>query len=55
MAIGPVHEALAALELVDHHCHGVVTEELDRAAFESLLTEGDVWPGSGISDRKSVV
>lgn len=55
MATGPVHEALAALELVDHHCHGVVTEELDRAAFESLLTEGDVWPGSGISPFDSPV
>ncbi|MFI6461186.1 amidohydrolase family protein [Streptomyces sp. NPDC050528] len=55
MATGPVHEALAALELVDHHCHGVVTEDLDRAAFESLLTEGDVWPGSGISPLDSPV
>jgi predicted TIM-barrel fold metal-dependent hydrolase len=42
---GPVHEALAALELVDHHCHGVVTDPLDRAGFEALLTEGDRWPG----------
>ncbi|WHM29420.1 amidohydrolase family protein [Streptomyces sp. BPPL-273] len=42
---GPVHEALAALELVDHHCHGAVTGDLDRAGFESLLTEGDAWPG----------
>ena len=53
--MGPVQEALAALELVDHHCHGVVTEELDRTAFESLLTEGDVWPGSGISPFDSPV
>ena len=28
------------LPLIDHHCHGVVTRDLDRAAFESLLTEG---------------
>lgn len=55
MGAGAVHEALAALPLVDHHCHGVVTEELDRAAFESLLTEGDVWPGSGISPFDSPV
>ncbi|MFM1723073.1 amidohydrolase family protein [Rhodococcus sp. PAM 2766] len=27
------------LPLVDHHCHGVVRERLDRAAFESLLCE----------------
>ncbi|MGH3357340.1 MAG: amidohydrolase family protein [Nocardioidaceae bacterium] len=25
--------------LVDHHCHGVVTTDLDRAAFESLMNE----------------
>ncbi|CAM5555865.1 amidohydrolase family protein [Streptomyces aurantiogriseus] len=42
---GPVHEALAELELVDHHCHGVVAGPLDRAGFEALLTEGDRWPG----------
>jgi hypothetical protein len=27
--------------LVDHHCHGLVRRELDRAAFESLLNEGN--------------
>jgi predicted TIM-barrel fold metal-dependent hydrolase len=42
---GPVEEALAALPLVDHHCHGVVTGTPDRDRFESLLTEGDAWPG----------
>ena len=41
----PVHEALAAARLVDHHCHGVVTAGLDRAGFESLITEGAAWPG----------
>ncbi|MFK4144931.1 amidohydrolase family protein [Streptomyces sp. NPDC004065] len=46
---GPVRELLAGLPLVDHHCHGVVTAGLDRTGFESLLTEGEVWPGSGIS------
>ena len=45
MAGGPVHEALAELELVDHHCHGVVTGQLDRPGFEALLTEGERWPG----------
>ncbi|MEU6372879.1 amidohydrolase family protein [Streptomyces sp. NPDC046909] len=45
-----VHEALAALSLVDHHCHGVATTDLDRPAFESLLTEGDRWPGSSPFD-----
>jgi hypothetical protein len=27
--------------LVDHHCHGVVDTNLDRAAFEGLITESD--------------
>ncbi|MGF0175319.1 amidohydrolase family protein [Streptomyces sp. Marseille-Q5077] len=44
-ATGPVHEALAALPLVDHHCHGVVTSDLGRDGFESLLTEGEPWTG----------
>ena len=29
------------LPLVDHHCHGVVRRDLDRTAFEALLTEAD--------------
>ncbi|WP_217236483.1 amidohydrolase family protein [Streptomyces sp. AC555_RSS877] len=45
MGAGPVHETLATVRLVDHHCHGVVTTDLDRPGFESLLTEGGVWPG----------
>ncbi|MFF4799321.1 amidohydrolase family protein [Streptomyces sp. NPDC001351] len=42
---GPVQEALDALELVDHHCHGVVTADLPREGFEDLITEGAAWPG----------
>lgn len=44
-APGPVHEALAALPLVDHHCHGAVTADLTAGRFASLLTEGAAWPG----------
>ncbi|MFJ8791243.1 amidohydrolase family protein [Streptomyces sp. NPDC102462] len=44
-----VQEALAALPLVDHHCHGAVTAQLAPAEFASLLTEGEPRPGSGIS------
>ncbi|MFE9612462.1 amidohydrolase family protein [Streptomyces sp. NPDC006012] len=47
--MGAVRETLDALPLVDHHCHGAVTADLAPAAFESLLTEGETWPGSGIS------
>ncbi|MCH0565935.1 MULTISPECIES: amidohydrolase family protein [unclassified Streptomyces] len=46
---GAVHEELAALPLVDHHCHGVTTAALDRPGFEALLGEGGRWPGSGLS------
>ncbi|MFJ3715019.1 amidohydrolase family protein [Streptomyces sp. NPDC090057] len=54
-ASGPVHEALAALPLVDHHCHGAVTADLAPAGFESLLTEGDVWPGASAFDTPAGV
>ncbi|MEW2612210.1 amidohydrolase family protein [Streptomyces sp. NPDC047880] len=43
--MGAVREALDSLRLVDHHCHGTVTADLDRSTFESLLTEGEAWPG----------
>ncbi|MET9758962.1 amidohydrolase family protein [Streptomyces sp. NPDC006372] len=43
--MSPVREALDALGLVDHHCHGTVTADLGRETFEPLLTEGDAWPG----------
>jgi uncharacterized protein len=32
---------LDGIPLIDHHCHGVSTEPLDRAAFEDLITESD--------------
>jgi uncharacterized protein len=43
--MGAVREALDSLRLVDHHCHGTVAADLGRDAFESLLTEGEAWPG----------
>lgn len=38
------HEILpfvAELKLVDHHCHGVVTDDLGRIEFEQMLTEAE--------------
>lgn len=29
------------IPLIDHHCHGVMTGPLERAAFEDLITESD--------------
>ncbi len=43
--MGTVREALGSVRLVDHHCHGTVTADLGREAFESLITEGEAWPG----------
>jgi hypothetical protein len=43
--------SVANLLLVDHHCHGLVTTELDRTAFEEMLTEADtVSPGTTLFD-----
>ncbi|MDF3301810.1 amidohydrolase family protein [Streptomyces tropicalis] len=52
---GEMHEILAELPLVDHHCHAVTTDDPDRVGFEALLTEGTVWPDSGISPFDSPV
>jgi predicted TIM-barrel fold metal-dependent hydrolase len=32
-------QGLDDLRLIDHHCHGVVSSNLDRAAFEGLISE----------------
>jgi predicted TIM-barrel fold metal-dependent hydrolase len=32
------------VRLIDHHCHGLVRGELDRAGFEALLSEGGAPP-----------
>ncbi|MET9734080.1 amidohydrolase family protein [Streptomyces sp. NPDC006458] len=47
---GAVHEALAELPLIDHHCHGVTSAAPSPAEFESLLTEGESWPGVSAFD-----
>jgi predicted TIM-barrel fold metal-dependent hydrolase len=44
----------STLELIDHHCHGVVRHELDPAAFEALLSEGGAAP-AGMSNFDSPV
>lgn len=36
--------------LVDHHCHGVVVGDLDRAALESYISESD-WPAPGATSH----
>lgn len=39
MSTEPLTLDLARLELFDHHCHGVVAHDLDRQAFEALISE----------------
>ena len=36
-----IREASETVRLIDHHCHGLVREDLDRPAFELLATESD--------------
>jgi predicted TIM-barrel fold metal-dependent hydrolase len=38
-AVPDLDPDLAALPLVDHHCHGLVRRGLDRRGFEAMLTE----------------
>jgi len=37
-------ETVAGVPLVDHHCHGVVTDPWDRPSVESLISEGGPPP-----------
>ena len=37
--MGSLLPSVEALQLVDHHCHGVVRHDLDRDGFESMLNE----------------
>ena len=39
----------APVPLVDHHCHGIVAGDLDRAGMEALLTESSFPPAAGTS------
>ncbi|MDL5156543.1 amidohydrolase family protein [Actinomycetospora termitidis] len=49
---GPV-SFLDGVPLVDHHCHSVVADDLDRSGFESLLTEGSgPAPGTSAFDSR---
>jgi uncharacterized protein len=40
-AAAALDTGVAALPLVDHHCHGLVGRDLDRAGLEALLTEAE--------------
>jgi uncharacterized protein len=40
-----IEDVVAGLRLVDHHCHGVLTDDPDDEAFDAMLTEGGPAPG----------
>jgi uncharacterized protein len=42
------------VRLIDHHCHGAVTSEVDRSGFEALATESDrpAPPGCSMFDSQ---
>jgi predicted TIM-barrel fold metal-dependent hydrolase len=44
---------VAEQSLVDHHCHGVLRRDADQATLESMLTEGDSWPGGSVFDSQA--
>ncbi|WP_409182199.1 amidohydrolase family protein [Amycolatopsis sp. VS8301801F10] len=46
---------VADLPLVDHHCHGVRTGDLDRDGFERMLTEADTVSPLGTSLFDSLI
>ncbi len=48
-------DALEGLALVDHHVHGATAEDLDRAAFEQLVSESDRPPARGTTRFDSQV
>jgi len=50
VATVPVPSVLEGVDLVDHHCHGVVRRALDRPSFEALLTEAGA--GDGVFDSQ---
>ncbi|HEY4453681.1 MAG TPA: amidohydrolase family protein [Pseudonocardiaceae bacterium] len=41
--------------MIDHHCHGLVTRDLDRTGFEELLTEADAVSPLGTSLFDSLI
>ncbi len=48
-------EWLESLGLADHHCHGVLDRDLDRAEFEGMLTEAETGGPPGVSPFDSQI
>lgn len=50
---GVLKDDVDGLRLIDHHCHGVVKEDLDLAGFERLITESTDPPPAGTNQFDS--
>jgi hypothetical protein len=55
MSASDVLACVASACLVDHHCHGLMRTDLDRPAFEALLTEADTVSPLGTSLFESLI
>jgi predicted TIM-barrel fold metal-dependent hydrolase len=52
--VGDLLPCVAEQALVDHHCHGVLlARDADEATLESMLTEGEGWPGGSVFDSQA--
>jgi len=45
----PLADVIDSMPLIDHHCHGVVSGELDAAGLEALISEGGA-PAAGMTN-----
>ena len=50
-----LRDLAAQLPLIDHHCHGVVLDDLDRRGFEALISESYAPPPAGTSQFQKPV
>ena len=50
-----MRELAEQLPLIDHHCHGIVLDDLDRAGFEALISESYAPPPAGTSQFQKPV
>ena len=50
-----LRDLAAQLPLIDHHCHGVVLDDLDQRGFEALISESYAPPPAGTSQFQKPV
>lgn len=55
MSTEELEREVAALRLVDHHVHGALAVDVDRAGFEAAITESDRAPRTGTTQFDSQI